>query len=159
MTRLNEPHPCPGCKLIIDPMVELCPECMIIRNKHREFPKKRKLRVQFSKSRSSSYKAAVIHCKNYSTYREWTTDGVIMHSVEVETLEEWSIIQRFVGGWNSTSHYLNGKPALCWDIWALWEMEREQLNKLRKMAEAKVIADFAPKKIVKNPGGKNFRHN
>lgn len=104
-----------------------------------------KLRIQFSVSRSKSYPAAIAHCKRFPTYKEWQENGVLWHSVEVEDWGSWQSIQHFVGNWKATIHFLNGEYANAYDLWAMWQKIKDEKERLEKIANARIIADTAPK--------------
>jgi len=104
-----------------------------------------KIRIQFSQSRSDYYLAAVSHCKRFPTYKEWTENGVLWHSVEVSDWGSWQSIQRFVGNWKTTTHFLNGEYANPYDLWDLWTKEKAEKERLQKIANARIFADTAPK--------------
>jgi hypothetical protein len=109
-----------------------------------------KLRIQFSKSRSALYADAISHCKRFPTYREWDENGVRWHSVEMEDWESWQSIQRFVGNWKATLHFLNGEYANVYDLWDLWQKQKLEKERVQKIAHARVFADTAPKQFKFN---------
>lgn len=104
-----------------------------------------KIRIQFSKSRSSCYPAAITHCRRFPTYRTWEEGGDPWHSVEVEDWGSWQSIQRFVGHWKTTTHYLNGEYVNAYDLWDMKRQQDLEKERIAKIAHARIFADTAPK--------------
>ena len=103
------------------------------------------IKIQFSVSRSPSYPAAIAHCKRFPSYKEWIENGILWHSVEVTDWGSWQSVQRLVGNWNTTTHYLNGEYASPFDLWDLWQKQKAEKARLEKIAHARIFADTAPK--------------
>lgn len=74
--------------------------------------------IEFSRSKSDSYRWAVRQCKKLPGYRETLEDGMIIHAVEFDDIETFVPIQRLVGGWRNTAYFRDGKPI---PVDFLWE--------------------------------------
>lgn len=87
-----------------------------------------KIRVEFTRSKSSSYSMAVRFCKRLPTYEEIDDAGVLVHAVEFASQDRgtWAALMSLMGNWKGAAYYLDGKPTTALEIWNMPYTQKEE---------------------------------